>query len=342
MNQATSPLISVIMPCYNAAEYLTAALNSVLNQTHANLEVLVCDDASTDGTRELIEQITDKRVRTFFHTENKGYLLTCNFLFEQANGEFIAFQDADDYSLPHRFEKALRVLDQHPDFDFSTSDYSLISKNGEPMATHILQVDFDAYRSNADYTLWFCGATLFLRKKVLEKVGGYHPFFSRMGGEDYEWLFRIVQHFKGIHTNEVLYAYRMYDSPVKLYNIRNARYETFLAHPIIDYVRRVYIEKGIYLLQDTDPSALQHKIKELAQPFLKDPSLFYRTAAIRMTGRKDWGEIFDLAKKAFITNPTSLLNYVLPFQLAYIGFRRSIPFQVLPNSLRKTWKGQKH
>ncbi len=326
--------ISVVIPCYNAANFLHEAIFSILNQTYQNLELLVCDDASTDKTREVMENFHDHRIRRFYHTENQGYLITCNELFEQATGDFITFQDADDISETNRLEICLNALLQNPTLGFVSSNYILISKNGKPLLTHLKEVDFKRFKTDPVYEISFCGASLMIRKEVLTSVGAYHSFFGRLGGEDYEWLFRIVQKFEGLHLPDKLYSYRMYNSQAKLYNIEHVNYDSFVIHPAIDFIRKVFIEKKIYLLDNENLFWLGEKMEALKRPFLDDPSMFYRFSALRFLKFGDFSRSFKITFKALQVNPKQPKNYVYPLYILYLIFRRKVPFQLFNNQVK--------
>src|SRR5688500_26814 len=104
------PLISVIMPVYNAERFVSRAIGSIINQTYKNWELLICDDASTDGSLKVIEKFTDERIRLYINAKNVGSLLTRNFLFTKSRGSLIALQDADDLSLPERLSRQARLF----------------------------------------------------------------------------------------------------------------------------------------------------------------------------------------------------------------------------------------
>ena len=105
-------LISVVIPCYNRRDKLPACLFSVLGQTYTNMEVIVVDDASTDGTQELFENITDPRVKYYRYEQNRGACYARNYGAERARGELLAFQDSDDTWHAEKLEKQLRLLEE--------------------------------------------------------------------------------------------------------------------------------------------------------------------------------------------------------------------------------------
>lgn len=110
MEEVNQPLVSVIIPTYNRIRTLPVSINSVLNQTYRNLEVIVMDDGSEDGTEEYVKSIADKRVRYVKSKYNMGPSAARNRGAELARGEYIAFQDSDDEWLPDKLEKQMERM----------------------------------------------------------------------------------------------------------------------------------------------------------------------------------------------------------------------------------------
>ena len=112
------PLVSVIIPCYNAEKYIEKSVRSILNQTYCNIEVLIADDASEDSSVDIIEMLKkeDSRIRLIKHQTNKKIVYTLNELIDIATGEYIARMDADDISLPERIEKQIRFMESHKNY----------------------------------------------------------------------------------------------------------------------------------------------------------------------------------------------------------------------------------
>lgn len=206
------PLVSIILPVYNAEKYLKNAINSILNQTYSNIELLICDDYSNDSSRSIIEQIKDSRVKVFFNSSNIGCLKTCNLLFKLTNGEFVGFQDADDESDLSRIEKQI-------DFLLNNKDISLCGTNFKRSLSPNLYSKF----SNSDYpindssirkfieinqNLPFCGSSVIFNRQILDDIGGYRDFYDRIGYEDHDWILLITEKYKVANLNDILYTYR--------------------------------------------------------------------------------------------------------------------------------------
>lgn len=113
-NGAASTLVSVVIPTHNRAGLLSRAIQSVLDQTHRSLEILVVDDASTDDTPETIANIKDARIRYIRHPRSRGGGAARNTGIHNAGGEYVAFLDDDDEWEPQKLEEQLKILRRHP------------------------------------------------------------------------------------------------------------------------------------------------------------------------------------------------------------------------------------
>ena len=128
---ALSPKISVVMPAYNAAEYLDEAIRSILNQTFRDFEFIIINDGSTDDSISILDkqQKLDSRIRVY-HQENQGMIAALNRGCRLARGKYIARMDADDISLPGRLEKQLKYMERHPQIGILGTWIYSIDKNG--------------------------------------------------------------------------------------------------------------------------------------------------------------------------------------------------------------------
>jgi len=112
MRSPTSACVSVVIPTHNRASLLARAIRSVLGQTYQNLEVIVVDDGSTDGTREVVRSFQDSRIDYLFCQKNRGSPAARNLGLRAARGKYIAFLDDDDEWKPHKLERQVRALEQ--------------------------------------------------------------------------------------------------------------------------------------------------------------------------------------------------------------------------------------
>jgi glycosyltransferase involved in cell wall biosynthesis len=116
-----NPLVSIMMPAYNAELFVAQAIESAISQTYNHWEIIVVDDGSTDSTAQILARYTDPRVKVF-HQPNGGEACARNTALDQLQGEFLAFLDADDIFLPHHLQETITYLKDHPEYDGVYSD----------------------------------------------------------------------------------------------------------------------------------------------------------------------------------------------------------------------------
>lgn len=212
--QNSSPLVSVIVPAYNAERFIQRTLNSILAQTYQNLEVIVVDDGSTDRTADIIREIAqqDNRV-TLLQQSNSGVAAARNLGIQYSKGEFIAPIDADDIWHSKNLEKQIQC------FAESNSNVGLvyswsfdINEHDLPIGEiHTAQIEGDVYLTLfCHYFLSNASASL-IRRSCLQKIGAYNCQFKKhnaQGCEDWELCLRIAKEFEFRFVPELLVGYR--------------------------------------------------------------------------------------------------------------------------------------
>lgn len=214
-----TPMVSVVLPFFNAETYLAAALDSMLAQTLQDFEVLLIDDQSTDNSRKIAEEYRarDGRIKILPNTEAKGVAGALNTGLAAAQGTYIARMDADDISVPERFAQQVAYMEAHPDVSMCGSWLRLIGENAG--AVWKLATDWDTIRC----TMLFYGAiphpTLMFRRSDFVRHGWrYSPDYA---AEDYDLLTRVAEHAKMVNLPQVLYLYRWHaDNVTKTYSAR--------------------------------------------------------------------------------------------------------------------------
>ena len=124
----SSPLISVIIPCYNVSPYVERAVTSILSQTYKNLEIWIIDDASTDDTLQKIKSFSDDRIHIVPISKNTQKVGAVNEVLKRVTGDYIAFQDADDWSEPDRLQKQLNEFDKDPQLGICFTNYRYVGR----------------------------------------------------------------------------------------------------------------------------------------------------------------------------------------------------------------------
>lgn len=205
----TSPLISVILPVYNCEKYILDSVGSILNQSYKNIQLIVINDGSSDGTLDKLKTIHDHRVQVI-DQHNMGLPCALNEGLKKATGSFIARQDADDISLPSRLEKQVNFLIEHEEYGLIGSPAQFIS-NDDPLQetswmslTNEKALNFFMYFDNP-----LIHTSVMFKKSVIESIGLYETNLNRQPPEDYEFWLRIIKHWKVRNSQEILVQYRI-------------------------------------------------------------------------------------------------------------------------------------
>ena len=122
-------LVSIIMPSYNTAPYIRETIQSVLDQTYQNWELIIIDDCSTDNTDEVVASIKDERIRYYHNEKNSGAAVSRNRAIREAKGRWIAFLDSDDLWMPEKLEKQISFMEKNG-YSFSYTNYEEIDVDG--------------------------------------------------------------------------------------------------------------------------------------------------------------------------------------------------------------------
>lgn len=129
-------LVSVIMPSWNTGKFIAESIQSVIDQTYENWELIIVDDCSTDNTDEVVAKFTDKRIRYFKNEKNSGAALSRNRALREARGEWIAFLDSDDLWNPDKLEHQINFMNKHG-YTLSYTEYEKIDEESKPLQIYV-------------------------------------------------------------------------------------------------------------------------------------------------------------------------------------------------------------
>lgn len=205
------PLFSILIANYNNGKYLMEAIQSVRQQTYANWEVVLVDDASTDDSEELYDELVkDERIHIYRNEMNMGCGYTKRRCAELANGEFCGFLDPDDVLLPNAIEDSVRNLQTHPNSALSFSRFYIcdenLNKTGE---CRLLELKGKSYFENRDYCPEHFVA---FRKEAYDKTAGIDALLK--AGVDQDLYFRLEEVGEISIMQEFTYKYRIVDGSV--------------------------------------------------------------------------------------------------------------------------------
>jgi glycosyltransferase involved in cell wall biosynthesis len=166
-----TPLVSVVMTAYNSGKHIRRAVQSILNQTYYNIEVLIVDDGSTDDTGRILDNLTDLRVSVFKNGINKGILYSRNFLLSKVSGKYVAVMDSDDIAMPDRIERQVSFLESRPDFGMCGTYFKVIDDNDKVLYNTKFPTANDDIRTFLLIGNCFCHSTVMMRFDLIKEDG---------------------------------------------------------------------------------------------------------------------------------------------------------------------------
>lgn len=207
--------VSIIIPCYNAQEYIAETVQSVLGQSYENFELIIVNDGSKDNSLKVIETFSsDTRMRVIDQV-NQGVNTARNNGYAESSGEYLCFLDADDVWTADRLRFHVDYMNAHPEVGLVHNDIEMVDQNS------ILTGQVDKGKEGwllDDLLLWdsCCIPTpsaTTLRRGVIETAGDFDPLYAN--ASDQEFYFRVAKHFKIGRIPQFLTKYRMHDNNMR-------------------------------------------------------------------------------------------------------------------------------
>jgi len=230
-----NPMISVVMSVYNAEKYLQEAIQSILTQTYKDFEFIIINDGSSDKSLEIIEKYRNQDERiVLISRENRGLIASLNEGIEKARGKYIARMDADDISLPERFEKQLELMEKDT-LDICGCHYFLINEKNDFVSVFLAPIIKSSFYYHMANTVPFGHPSVMYRKDFFERHNLFYGKSRYQNAEDYAlWLnmWQLGASFGNV--NAFLFKYRDFSESLskknnkKISNDRDAIRKEFL------------------------------------------------------------------------------------------------------------------
>ena len=238
MNQ-TAPRVSIILPIHNGAKYMRQSIDSCLNQTYKDLELIIVDDGSTDETPEIIRSYQDERIKYLRHERNRGLPHALNTGFAKAAGEYLTWTSDDNYYAEEAVERLLSFL-RNNNCSFGYCDFYRFP-NDDPSNLDLVKLPdvLDLGKQND------VRACFLYSRQVKEAVGDYDP--DTQLAEDYDYWMRVSRKFSMCHLNEPLYFYRVHDESLyvsRYYDVKVVDFLVRLKNSIsdVDQVGNLFVD----------------------------------------------------------------------------------------------------
>lgn len=207
------PLVSVVMPAYNAEQYIGLAIESILNQTYNNFELIIVEDCSTDNTFQIVQNYKDIRIKLLKNNFNRGIAFSTNKGLELSGGKYIALLDDDDIAVKERLALQVEYLEKHEDIDILGGRSAFIDEKG-----NIFKYQ-DMPRNNPKYikamllfnNAGFCNGTVMIRKEFIEKNDlGYQE--NCYGMQDFKFFINSSKLGNISTISDLLLYYRIHEN----------------------------------------------------------------------------------------------------------------------------------
>ncbi|ELA00678.1 hypothetical protein Cmtc_22100 [Cupriavidus sp. TKC] len=211
------PTVSVIMPAYNHAPFVVESVRSVLSQDFGDLELLIGDDGSSDGTADAIRTVSDPRLQLFAHEVNRGAGVVTNDLISRCRGKYIALINSDDAWLPGKLSFQVGMLEENPELGAVFGRARYVDRDGTPIDKSTMQFGHIFDQENRSRGEWLkrffdhgnclCHPSMLIRSEVYRQVGAYDNRYRQL--PDFEMWVRFIRHWQLHISQEELVLFRI-------------------------------------------------------------------------------------------------------------------------------------
>lgn len=228
MKRNKKPLVSIVLPVYNAGDFLVEAMLSIINQTYKNWELICVNDASKDNSLAILQDfaLRDSRIKVYSNKRNLGVALTSNFVISKAKGKYLARMDADDVMMPDRIEKQVEFLQKNPGVVIVGGQCQLIDKDGEIIGRKIFPTkNTDLYKMSFR-SMPIQQPTMMINLNLLpKKFTWYNDKFKP--ADDLDLFFRLFNFGLFANLPDFVLKYRMHKSNISLVNPKRTFFLTY-------------------------------------------------------------------------------------------------------------------
>lgn len=285
MTLTENPSLSVVMPVHNGLPFLDESIESILTQTLSDFEFVILDDASTDGSSEVLRQwsLRDRRICLYESQKQLGLAASSNAVVAKARAPLLARMDADDVAHPDRLQRQMAVMMNEPDVAVIGTLCNGIDASGREVRPR------DRWRllRRSNYIPFPHGSAMF-RRDVFEQVGGYDE--RAEGGEDQDLFLKMATRGRVLTLPDILYSYRYHSNNATLSNGTRAIGEN---HSTNGDALAAFYMLGAMRLWAGDPP-------RLLEPMLQKQSLQWNFKTLMILVPAVWGQLSPSTLRAFL------------------------------------------
>ncbi len=272
-----NPLFSVVIPLYNKELVVKRAIDSVLNQTEENFEIIIVNDGSTDKSQDEVEKINSKRINLIVQ-ENQGASAARNKGIDHSKGKYVAFLDGDDVWKPNHLQLQKKLIEKFPDCGLYATAHEIHLKNGKTKCLEFgVKNGFEGiidrfFKHSVYYRMPVCASSVVVPKYVFCRVGNFDTDY--IAAEDLDMWYRIALKYEVAFSNNVTAIYKQDNDQVERLSI----FKNKLNRPKVNetYIQRLARKKTEYFLKDyikdVDLYITNHLLSSSLNKFLKNSS----------------------------------------------------------------------
>lgn len=324
-----NPKISVVMSVYNDETFLEDSIKSILEQTFSDFEFIIINDCSTDTSYDIISRFQDERIKILENEHNIGLTRSLNIAIKVAKGEYIARQDADDISLPNRFEKQIFYLDNNPEIALLGTSIHRINGNGH-ILREVKSVNKPSFKDFLESNHIKHGSSMF-RRAIFMQLGGYNELFRY--SQDYELWLRFAESYDIRNLLEPLYQLRIHNQSIGYTKIEETRLYCQLARKLIkkeitsfqvDYIKKKGIKQVYNYLNQEELLEIKKRIHEIRSGILVQEGDM-------KAAREEYKNVFRLEP----LNLMNIINLIRSFFGKSFMYKTSSLFDLVYNQFKK-------
>ena len=336
-----APKVSVVMPAYNAAQFIRPAVDSILAQTFGDFELIILTDGSTDRPQSIVDGYSDPRIR-LINKENSGVASTLNVGLNEARGEFIWRHDADDVSLPEKLERQVNFLESHPEFILCATQIAFMTERGmvawdkrQPKSKWLGESEFREvfFEDFAPYSP-ITHATILCKRESLVKCKGYRTAFKT--AEDIDLWLRLRENGRLAVLNYCDYLVRLSSSSATAVHGWKNHFYRELAKEFYQIRRNGEQDELERTGRIVEPPTPAERVSQLPEPgkILRNDLLNFHYAV--HIDAKDWKEVARIIRLALRdgwklrTTYRSIVFPLLPEWFVRFGVAVKSPFKSMP------------
>ena len=254
--------LTVLMTAYNCSDYIQTTINSILNQSYRNFELLIIDDGSDDNSEEIIRSLNSEKIR-YIRLKHIGRSAALNYGLKEAKFDWVALMDADDIALPDRLEKEVRLINRSiKDIIFSDSVYF---KNKKIQFLNMINTEKEDLKRKIELRGHICNPSVLYNRNFILENGGYNENLHH--SEDWELWIRLLNKANFVHLNEMLVFIRIKDNSLsKKGTIRPGNISSIREYLFRKKVKLKVKYLGWKIWNFKAHSELTRKLEELDQP----------------------------------------------------------------------------